>query len=205
MFRLLDRSWINIDLESFAKRRGYNRFLSALKYCVKVFHNDEFRADERSYDTHPKKVCQILIYFGIDDEDTLIAALFHDAPESVGIGLLEMILEDYGQSITLAVSLVTKLEEKSFGEYCKKILEDVRAVLIKLSDRIHNLRNMVKLIGEGSFFTKSRLESQVKETRKYIIPMANKAIIIFPESAEIIRKMKKEIEYAIKIAELIVT
>lgn len=202
LLKMKDKGWMNINLKSFAVEKGYRRFAEALIYCVIGFHWGQWRADGREYVTHPIKLCQILIYFGIIDEDILIAALFHDVPESSNIKILEEI-KLYGGDVSFLVTLLTRDTDEDFWFDCARILQDYRAVFIKLADRLHNLRNMTKRINTGAFFTKKRLNEQIRETEACIVPMAELAIELFPKYAEKIGAMLDEIYFAIKMAKLV--
>ncbi|EKE15987.1 MAG: hypothetical protein ACD_11C00057G0012 [uncultured bacterium] len=203
LLKIKNKGWVDVDLKIFTTEMMCWRFEKALNLCAEGFHWGQLRADGRKYITHPIKLCQILVYFGIIDEDTLIAAIFHDAPESSSVKILEEI-EAYGCDVVFLVTLLTRTPpDEDFEFYCARILQDYRAVLIKLADRLHNLRNMTKRIHTGKFFTKKRLKEQVRETVKCIIPMAESAMELFPEHSEKIREMLDEIEFAVKMAKLV--
>jgi len=202
MFKMRDRGWIDIDLQTFGELMEYDRFLRALNVCMRSFHQDELRKDGRPYETHPMRVAQILIYFGITDENSLIAALFHDSPEHIGLKLLDD-MSSYGKEVVAILRLVTRIKGQDFGEYCQGILSNEKAVKVKLADRLHNLRNMVKRIGTDPWFSEPRLERQTKETEKHILPMAETAMVVFPQEAETIAKMAAELRKAVRMAKLI--
>lgn len=202
MFKMRDRGWIRINIQEEGIRAGYLRFITAMSVCIKGFHGDEIRDDGRPFEVHPIKVSQILWFFGIKDENSLIAALFHDSPENIGKKLLEDI-SSYGSEVVEIVRILTRTDGQDFGEYCRGILLNVKAVQIKLADRIHNLRNMTKRIGTGKKFTMKRLRDQVEETEKYIIPMAKDAILFYPANAEIIGHMLEEIIKDVQMAKMI--
>lgn len=203
VFKMKNMPWTLINLEEFGEKMEYKMFLMALRFCIKAFHEGEWRKDGRPYETHPMRVAQILIYFGIIDEITLIIALLHDIPEHIGIKFIEEIEGSYGREIADNVRLLTRTKGQDFGEYCEDILQSLKAILVKLADRLHNFRNMIKRIGTGPFFTEDRLDRQRKETDRHIIPMAEKAIILYPESAEVIGRMLKELKRAVQMANMI--
>jgi (p)ppGpp synthase/HD superfamily hydrolase len=204
MLKMKEIGWSEIDLEKFGRERNYQNFLSALLTCVSVFHEGEMRADGRLYETHPKKVCQILIYYGIIDEDTLTAALLHDVLESIGVRCLESISNSHGKEVAGIVEKLTHFKGQGFDLYCSGILQDHRAVLVKLADRIHNLRNMAKRIGTNAFFTERRLRDQSLETIRHIIPLAQMAIALYPGESGVLSRMKKELEKDLRITSLFV-
>lgn len=203
MFKMRDRGWIAVDIQEEGIRAGYLRFITALSSCLGGFHGDETRDDGRPFRIHPIKVDQILWFYGIRDENSLIAGLFHDSPEAIGLKLLEDI-GSYGSEVVEIVRILTRTKGQDFGDYCRGILLNVKAVQIKLADRIHNLRNMTKRIGTGKKFTMKRLRDQVEETEKYIIPMAKDAILFYPANAKIIGRMLAEIIKDVQMAKLII-
>ena len=99
--------------------------------------------------THPLAVARILADLGMDTT-TLVAALLHDTVEdtSYTLGALE---SDFGSEVALLVDGVTKLDKAFFGEDAevetiRKMLvkagQDVRVLIIKLADRLHNMRTL---------------------------------------------------------------
>ena len=124
--------------------------LSAFKLTQDA-HEGQFRASGRPYVTHPCVVCDILIDLGFDVA-TLCAALLHDTVEDTDT-TLEEIKDLFGEQVAQLVDGLTKLamiEHKSGSskqaENFRKLLlamsEDIRVLLIKLADRLHNMRTL---------------------------------------------------------------
>ncbi|MEW5893837.1 MAG: bifunctional (p)ppGpp synthetase/guanosine-3',5'-bis(diphosphate) 3'-pyrophosphohydrolase [Pseudomonadota bacterium] len=114
-------------------------------------HAGQLRKDGNPYITHPLAVCEILAEWHMDAQ-TLMAALLHDVVEDTGI-TLEEIAERFGQPVANLVEGVTKLDKIEFeskahaqAENFRKMLlamaQDVRVILIKLADRLHNMRTL---------------------------------------------------------------
>lgn len=114
-------------------------------------HGDQKRKSGLPYITHPLSVAAILIELGMDTE-AIAAALLHDVVEDTSVPL-ETIKEDFGEEIALLVDGVTKLgkiayssREEEQAENIRKMLmamsEDIRVIIIKLADRLHNMRTM---------------------------------------------------------------
>ncbi|CAN5666293.1 hypothetical protein BH18CHL1_BH18CHL1_04090 [soil metagenome] len=115
-------------------------------------HSEQARASGEPYVTHPLAVAQILAELGIDPV-AVQAALLHDIPEDTGfvLGDLE---ERFGPEVAKLVDGVTKLSkfgsarthEEQQAENIRKMFlamaEDIRVVLIKLADRLHNMRTL---------------------------------------------------------------
>ncbi|HWS46433.1 MAG TPA: RelA/SpoT family protein, partial [Acidimicrobiia bacterium] len=143
-------------LESFRQRDGRNdTTLIERAYAVaRDAHRDQVRRSGDPYIAHPLGVALILCDLGLDDV-TLAAALLHDAVEdtSVTIGDLQ---RDFGPDIASIVDGVTKLDRLEFDSReaqqaatMRKMLvamaKDVRVLLIKLADRLHNMRTIASL------------------------------------------------------------
>ncbi len=131
----------NIDVDLVRKAYEF-----ALEY-----HANQFRVSGESYITHPVQVCNILLEFGMDT-DTLCAGLLHDVVEDTEC-TCTMIEKSFNSSIANLVDGVTKLgqislstKEEQQTENVRKMLfamsEDIRVVIIKLADRLHNMRTM---------------------------------------------------------------
>lgn len=114
-------------------------------------HNGQMRKSGDPYITHPVAVAEILIDLGLDT-DSIVGALLHDVVEDTGVPL-EAIEKQFGADVALLVDGVTKLghipyisREEMQAENIRKMLlamaKDVRVILIKLADRLHNLRTI---------------------------------------------------------------
>lgn len=138
-------------------------------------HKGQFRKSGEEYIIHPLNVAIILtgIYA---DCDTLCAALLHDVVEDCDVELSE-IEEKFGKDIAFLVDGVTKLSRINFSteneyliEYYKKIIvgmsEDVRVIIIKLADRVHNMRTLWAIPPD-------RQKAKAKETLEILAPIAN--------------------------------
>lgn len=114
-------------------------------------HATQRRQTGEPYMSHPLTVATILTELEVD-LDTMIAALLHDTVEDTGITVSE-VAEKFGQDVAQLVDGVTKLEKMSFSskeelqaENFRKMFlamaKDIRVVLIKLADRLHNMRTL---------------------------------------------------------------
>src|SRR5947209_16541943 len=117
-------------------------------------HEGQFRRSGDPYIQHPLAVAKILAELGLDDV-TLSAALLHDAVEDTGVTLDE-VGTDFGDDVAAIVDGVTKLDRVSFDSKeaqqaatMRKMLvamaKDIRVLLIKLADRLHNMRTIAAL------------------------------------------------------------
>jgi GTP pyrophosphokinase len=117
-------------------------------------HRDQVRRSGDPYIAHPLGVAMILSDLGLD-EVTLAAALLHDAVEDTSV-TLEALETDFGANVAQIVDGVTKLDRLQFDSKeaqqaatMRKMLvamaKDVRVLLIKLADRLHNMRTIASL------------------------------------------------------------
>ncbi len=140
-------------------------------------HGGQLRASGEPYLHHVLAVADILVDLRLDSE-TVAAAILHDAVEDTTV-TLEEIGQEFGSSIARMVDGVTKIELiHSFSgsgaqqaESLRKLLlamaEDVRVVLIKLADRLHNMRTLKHLAPE-------KQRRIARETQEIYAPLANR-------------------------------
>src|SRR5699024_3429189 len=111
------------------------------------YHRDQFRKSGDTYITEPVAMSTLLAERALTGE-TLIAALLHDRDEDTDYALQEL-EADFGPAVALLVDGVTKLDRVEFGaaaeaETVRKMIiamaKDVRVLMIKLADRLHNAR-----------------------------------------------------------------
>jgi len=143
---------------------------------AKENHGNQCRKSGEPYIIHPMNVACILAELGLDDE-SICAALLHDVVEDTEI-THEDIIREFGISIAEMVAGVTKLgklryttvEEQQVEDYRKMFLamgKDIRVILIKLADRLHNMRTL-------KYLTRDRQIANAKETRDLYAPLANR-------------------------------
>lgn len=110
-------------------------------------HEGQFRKSGEPYITHPVAVAQILADLGMD-QATISAALLHDTVEDTGYSL-KTIQSEFGNEVAQLVDGVTKLDKLTYGptaeaETLRKMVvamsKDIRVLVIKLADRLHNAR-----------------------------------------------------------------
>lgn len=123
---------------------------SVLKFAADA-HAEQFRESGEAYITHPIAVAEILLEINMD-QDCISAAILHDTVEDTGITLEDVEIE-FGKNIAKLVDGVTKLDKIKFqpdhirqAENFRKLFmamsEDIRIILIKLADRLHNIRTL---------------------------------------------------------------
>ncbi len=112
-------------------------------------HRGQMRASGDAYITHPLAVATILAELGMT-ESTLCAALLHDTVEDTSYTLTQL-SKDFGEEIAQLVDGVTKLDKVKYGDTAKSdtirkmviaMSRDIRVLVIKLADRLHNMRTL---------------------------------------------------------------
>ena len=117
-------------------------------------HVNQHRSSGEKYINHPLSVAQIVVELGLDDT-TVAAALLHDAVEDTSVTLADL-ERDFGTDVAMIVDGVTKLERIHFDSRqeqqaatMRKMLvamaKDLRVLIIKLADRLHNMRTLAGL------------------------------------------------------------
>ena len=149
--------------------------LSAYSYA-ELMHEGQKRASGEAYFTHPCAVAEILIDLGMD-VPSVAAAFLHDVIEDTQ-ATDEDIRSRFGEEILTLVDGVTKLDKIRFqthededAENFRKIFvamaNDVRVIIIKLADRLHNMRSL-------NFLSNERQQRIAKETLDIFTPLAGR-------------------------------
>ncbi len=137
-------------------------------------HEGQLRKSGDAYITHPVAVAVILAELGLDPE-TIIAALLHDTVEDTPYSLIQL-RADFGDEIASLVDGVTKLDKLSYGptaqaETVRKMVvamsRDIRVLVIKLADRLHNARTWKYVSAESA-------ELKARETLDIYAPLAHR-------------------------------
>ncbi|MFI1912475.1 RelA/SpoT family protein [Nocardia sp. NPDC020380] len=137
-------------------------------------HQHQFRKSGDPYITHPLAVANILAELGMDTT-TLVAALLHDTVEDTGYSLEEL-TNDFGSEVAHLVDGVTKLDKVNLGaaaeaETIRKMIiamaRDPRVLVIKVADRLHNMRTM-------RFLPPEKQAKKARETLEVIAPLAHR-------------------------------
>ena len=151
-----------------AVRRSY--------YYAEQAHDGQLRSSGEHYVTHPLAVATILADMHMDHQ-SLMAAMLHDVIEDTGIPK-EAIVAQFGESVAELVDGVSKLTQMKFGTKAEAQAEnfqkmamamarDIRVILVKLADRLHNMRTLGALNAE-------KRRRIAKETLEIYAPIANR-------------------------------
>src|ERR1700744_6599179 len=147
----------------------------AWEFCVQ-HHSGQLRASGEPYVLHPLEVAQVLAEMKLD-ATAIAAGLLHDAVEDTPV-TTEEISEKFGEQVAHIVEGVTKIDKIQFAnredrqaENVRKMLlamvTDVRVVIIKLADRLHNMRTLAHLSPE-------KRQNIARETLDIYAPLAHR-------------------------------
>ncbi|WP_130865493.1 RelA/SpoT family protein [Acidipropionibacterium timonense] len=138
------------------------------------YHRGQTRKSGDPYITHPLAVAMILAELGMDDQ-TLCAGLLHDTVEDTSY-TMEQLTADFGEQVALLVDGVTKLDKVQYGDSAKAetirkmviaMSRDIRVLVIKLADRLHNMRTL-------GFLRPDKQNRIAKETLEIFAPLAHR-------------------------------
>lgn len=141
---------------------------------ARYMHREQTRRSGETYITHPVAVAEILADLGMTSS-TLAAALLHDTVEDCGYSL-DALREDFGDEIAMLVDGVTKLDQVRYGEATaaetvRKMVvamaRDIRVLVIKLADRLHNMRTL-------RYLPDAKQEKKARETLEIYAPLAHR-------------------------------
>lgn len=145
-------------------------------HFAEVAHRNQLRNSGEDYILHPLEVAQILVELEMD-EATIAAALLHDVVEDTQYTILD-IEKVFGSEIALLVDGVTKLGRIEYKSKVEQQVEnlrkmflamakDIRVILIKLADRLHNMRTL-------KYHSIEKQKEIAKETLEIFAPLANR-------------------------------
>ena len=141
---------------------------------IKKYHGGTKRKSGEPFLTHPMQVALILLEHS-QDQDAIVAALLHDTVEDTSLSIAH-ISATFGETVASLVAEVTNLEDKlrrislesHENHYRLLHCKDLRAALVKLSDRLHNMRTIQ---GHPSVAKQKKI---AHETLTFFVPMASK-------------------------------
>ena len=211
------------DVMAVAKKNNRHVDIKLIKRAydfAKQKHGEQLRKSGEPYIIHPVQVAYILATLGLD-ASTISAALLHDVIEDTDVTLQDL-SKEFSEEIAGMVDGVTKLgqlnysskEEEQVENYRKMFLamgKDIRVILIKLSDRLHNMRTL-------KYLSRDRQIANARETMDLYAPLANRLGVyslkweledlsfkyLYPEEyRELVEGIDKKREERLKFIELI--
>jgi GTP diphosphokinase / guanosine-3',5'-bis(diphosphate) 3'-diphosphatase len=172
---LPEANFLFSELSSYLKREDVSELQNAYLFSQSA-HSGQFRKSGEPYISHPLAVASILGKLRLDTQ-TLAAALLHDVMEDTHVSKAE-ISDRFGKPVAELVDGVSKLDKIEFqthadaqAENFRKMLlamaRDVRVILIKLADRLHNMRTLEAMRPE-------KRRRIARETMEIYAPIANR-------------------------------
>ena len=170
------------NIELFDKIKSYNKFLNlntlskAYNFAVSA-HKNQKRKSGDPFVKHPLAVANILSDLKLDSA-TIVTGLLHDTIEDTKT-TYELVLKEFGKEVADLVDGVTKisaLEDKAVenhrAENFRKLIlatsKDIRVLLVKLADRLHNMRTI------KAFDSKEKQKRISRETMEVYAPLADR-------------------------------
>jgi GTP pyrophosphokinase len=162
-------------LESYMPAELIERIMKAYEFGA-IAHEGQTRISGEPYISHPVAVAQTLADMHLDSQ-TIVAAILHDVVEDTDIAIAE--LEDqFGTEVATLVDAVSKLDQmhftnraeaqaESFRKMMLAMIEDIRVILVKLADRMHNMETLGAMPREKQ----ARI---ARETLEIYAPIANR-------------------------------
>jgi RelA/SpoT family (p)ppGpp synthetase len=162
-------------LETYLPREQIDIIVRAYDFGAAA-HDGQKRQSGEAYISHPVAVAQDLAEMGLDAQ-AIAAAILHDVVEDTDASLAE-IEEQFGAEVALLVDGVSKLDQiqfhsraeaqaESFRKMMLAMIEDIRVILVKLADRLHNMQTLDSMPAEK----KARI---ARETLDIYAPIANR-------------------------------
>lgn len=173
--RIISFEDLKLKLDEYLDEKEVKEIEKAYLYA-KEKHKGQYRKTGEEYIVHPLFVAYILTSINAD-KDTIIASLLHDTIEDTDVSKSD-IKEKFGEIASKLVDGVTKInninvstDNEYLTSYYKKIIvgmsEDVRVIIIKLADRLHNMRTLYALDHE-------KQKRKAKETLEILAPIAHR-------------------------------
>lgn len=164
------------DVKRYLPVFNEKKFLKAYRFAENA-HEGQLRKGGQPYITHPYETVRILKSLHVD-EDTLIAALLHDVPEDTPL-TIDDVQARFGKRVAFLVEGITKLSKVHYhNDMAKRQIEslrklfihtakDPRIIIIKLADRLHNMRTL-------QYIQKPEKRTRIsRETLEIFVPIAN--------------------------------
>jgi (p)ppGpp synthase/HD superfamily hydrolase len=162
-------------LQTYLPQEQIDTIIRAYEFGAEV-HEGQTRKTGEPYISHPVAVAQSLAEMYLDSE-AIMAAILHDTVEDTE-ATLKQIEEKFGQEVALLVDGVSKLDQiqfrsraeaqaESFRKMMLAMIEDIRVILVKLADRLHNMKTLDAMPA-------SKRKRIARETLDIYAPIANR-------------------------------
>lgn len=152
-----------------------DQITKAFHFCI-LAHGKDLRASGEPFYTHPVEVATIVARELPLDSATIVAALLHDVVEDTEF-TLDDIRAEYGDDVAIIVDGATKITDvfksheitqaESYRKLLLSMVNDVRVIMVKFADRLHNMRTL-------QFLSRARQERMARETLLIYAPFAHR-------------------------------
>lgn len=170
-----ENSQLTLRIKEYLKPEDIAQVWAAYRFSAAA-HEGQFRRSGEPYISHPVAVAGILAELHLD-MPTLVAALLHDVVEDTGV-TKQQVGKQFGKQVAELVDGLSKLDKIEFqsatqaqAENFRKMLlamsQDVRVILVKLADRLHNMSTL-------DFMSPEKRKSIARETLEIYAPIANR-------------------------------
>jgi len=178
-----------IFLKGVAKGKQWNETLKAI-HVAELAHGDQKRKDGDPYLSHPIRIASALVAMKVNDDDTIAIAILHDVLEDCPEWSADKLRDEFKISDTIIrrILKLTKHSGQSTESYYEGIKEHISTILVKVADRCHNVSTM------AGVFNKDKIDSYIKETEDYILPLCKHGSRMFPEFSDQTYTMKYHIQ-----------
>ena len=167
-------------------------------FISQKLHEGQTRTSGDPFIIHPLRVCSYLISLGIHEDYTCATALLHEIPQKGNLKDMNELIRDYDiDEKAIDIVKIVSNKDRPLNEYYEAIKKDPRAILVKLSNRVHTC----------TFLANASIEqiiSYTRENREYMTPMCKYAILHYPEYANQIEIMQSHILSISNVLETVV-
>ena len=157
-------------------------------FIAQKYHENQTRTSGDPFIIHPLRVCSYLMELGIDDDQTYAAALMHEIPQKCNLPEKgEELIRNYGiDKEVIKVIRIVSDKNKPLEQYYQGIQENPRALLEKLSNRVHTCTFLANA-------SKEKLIAYTNENRDYMVPMCKYGMLHYPQYSNQIEIMQSHI------------
>ncbi len=178
-----------VFLKGYAKGKGYWKLLEAINTAI-ALHEGQKRKSGEDYIEHCMRVTSTLVALGLDDEHLLTVAIMHDVYEDCDVSVDELSYKyNLDKEVIEDIKALSKYKGMPIDAYYDNVRSHgIRTILVKLSDRCHNISSMV------GAFSPQKMKEYVNETEAYVLPLCKYAKTHFPQYSDQIFVLKYFIE-----------
>ena len=164
-----------LKIEQYNPQANTKQVIKAYSFA-EAAHEGQYRNSGERFFVHPYNVAMILIELNMDT-DTIVAGLLHDVLEDTDV-VYEKLVEEFGEEVANLVEGVTKLKKLKYktkqenqAENLRKMVvamaKDIRVIIIKLADRLHNMRTL-------EYMSEEKKKEKALETLEIYAPLAHR-------------------------------